>query len=258
MKLSSIGSLIIVLIAASVTSCKKVISVDLNAASPRYVVEANITDQPGPYLVKITRTVNFDADNIYPAVSGAVVRITDNTTGQIDTLKETSPGNYNTTALTGTPGHKYQLYINASNNIFNATSAMPLAVTLDSLYTQPSTFGRSISLVPSYTDPATKGNYYHFTEYINDTISKNVFIRNDNLINGQVMKQTLGNGLRPGDFVVLSLECVDSVTYQYYYTLRLTENQNAATPANPQTNLSGGALGYFSAHTSSTKSVRVP
>jgi hypothetical protein len=33
---------------------------------------------------------------------------------------------------------------------------------------------------------------------------------------------------------------------------------NASTPADPESNISGGALGYFSVRTSSTKSVIVP
>jgi hypothetical protein len=243
-------------------ACKKVINVNLNSTSPRYDVEGNVTNQPGPYLVAITKSVNFDQDNLYPAVSGAVVVITDVTANQADTLTETSAGNYNTHVITGTPGHTYQLYINAAGNIFTASSTMPSVVALDSLYTQPSPFGGSHpQLVPLYTDPVLIGHnyhYYHFTEYYNDTESSNVIVREDNLINGQVVKQPInGSELYAGDSVALYLECIDSGMYVFYTTLELTENQNSATPANPLTNLTGGALGYFSAHTSSLKTLIV-
>jgi len=257
MKTSNIIYIALLLFAFS--ACKKVIQVNLNSSAPHYVVQGNVTNQPGPYLVTITKSVNFDQDNVFPTVSGAVVVITDNTAGVADTLKETTPGNYYTSILTGTPGHKYQLYINAANNIFTTTCIMPVPVTLDSLYTQLSSFGgNTYQLVPVYTDPVAFGNYYHFAEVKNDTLTDNISIRNDALINGQVIKQPLGGGLQQGDSVALYLECIDSAMYQYYYSLEQTENQNSATPANPISNLSGGALGYFSVHTLSSKSIIVP
>ncbi len=254
---NSLNFAFVLLLSAMVFSCKKIIKVNLNTSSPRYVVEANITDKPGPYLVMITKSVNFDQDNVYPTVSGALVIVTDATTNQADTLKEVTPGNYNTSSIAGVPGHTYRLYINAAGNVFKASSTMPMAVTLDSLYTQTSAFGGTHpQLVPVYTDPATPGNYYHFMEYKNDTESDNVIIRNDNLVNGQVNKLPIGgDDLIPGDSLALYLECIDSAIYQYYYSLQQTENQSAATPANPLTNITGGALGYFSAHTSSFRSI---
>ena len=152
--------------------------------------------------------------------------------------------------------------MNAANNVFTAISTMPAVVTLDTLYTQPSPFGGNHpDLVPVYTDPVLVGvnyHYYHFTEFKNDTESSNIIVRNDALINGQVIKMPVdGDNLSAGDSVALYLECIDSGVYQYYYTLNQTENQNSASPSNPLTNLTGGALGYFSAHTSSLKTLIV-
>ena len=254
------GAACIVLLLTVFGACKKVITVNLNSSSPRYVVEGNITDQAPPYQLTITRSVNFDEDNVFPTVSGAVVVITDVTANQADTLKETTPGNYKTNILTGTPGHTYKLYVNANNNIFTASSTMPTLVTLDSLYTQPSPFGGNHpQLVPLYFDPVMKGNYYHFTEIKNDTVTDAVYIRSDRLINGQVVKTTLGgDGLDHGDNITLTLECIDSSAYQYFYSLLQTKDQNSATPANPISNMTGGCMGYFSAHTASSKSIVVP
>ena len=62
--------------AVVLNSCSKVVNINLNDASPKIVIEGNITNAAGPYFVKITKTVNFSAANIFPAVSGAVVTIT--------------------------------------------------------------------------------------------------------------------------------------------------------------------------------------
>ncbi len=253
---------ILLLFIAAFSACKKVINVNLNSSSPRYVVQGNVTDVPGVYTVTITRTINFNQDNVFPGVNGATVVITDVTAGDIDTLTETLPGNYTTHTLAGTPGHTYKLYVNAANNIFTASSTMPALVTLDSLYAQPSAFGgKRLQLVPLYIDPPLVGvnyHYYHFMEYKNDTASASIIVRNDALINGKIINQPIGgDGITTGDSIAVYLECIDSGVYQYYSTLEQTNNQNSATPANPLTNLTGGALGYFSAHTSSYKSLIV-
>lgn len=85
-------------------SCQKVIDIELNPSSPRYVVTGNITDQPGPYEVKITSSINFDQDNNFPAVSGAKVCITDQNVGLTDTLTEVAPGRHRTHFWRASPG----------------------------------------------------------------------------------------------------------------------------------------------------------
>ena len=254
----------IVLLLASFCSCQKVINVNLNSSSPRYVIEGNVTNLPGPYLLTITKSVNFNQLNIAPTVSGATVVITDNNTGLADTLTETSPGSYNTHTLVGTPGRKYLMYVNAGGNIFTASSTMPQLVSLDSLYTQESAFrGNSYSVVPVYTNNTNANSYYYFAEYRNDTETAAVFTRKGSSEVSGVISQSLGGGgdgssLTDGDVVLIDMQCVDSGVYEYYTTLQQTNNQNSATPANPASNIAGGALGYFAAHTSSQRTVVVP
>lgn len=250
---------IIAIAAFLLPSCQKVIHIDLNKAAPKYVVEANVTDENGPYYVHITKSVSFEADNSFPAVTGATVAITDVTASVADTLTEQLPGSYSTVSIEGVPGHTYQLYIKADGKVFTSTCTMPAHVTLDSLYESKSAFGNIRGAI-IYTDPAAKGNYYYFAESNNGKLTDNIYIRNDQLVNNQVINQTLSRGggddeLEAGDVLTISMQCIDSAMYQYFYTLQQTKNQNAATPANPQTNIAGGALGYFSAHTVSTKSV---
>ncbi len=45
-------------------SCTKVININLNDASPKIVIEGNVTNVAGPYQVQITQTVNF-SDQIF-------------------------------------------------------------------------------------------------------------------------------------------------------------------------------------------------
>src|ERR1700722_927346 len=87
-------------------SCKKVIQIDLNSAAPQIVIEGNITDTTGPYLVTISKTVNFSASNSFPPVQGATVQITDSMTAQTYAMTESTPGSYYSIgALRGQSGH---------------------------------------------------------------------------------------------------------------------------------------------------------
>ncbi len=261
MKSLHIISFIVALVYFS--SCQKVITVDLNSTDPRYVIEANVVDGQPSNFVHITRTVNFDQDNVFPTVSGALVIITDKTTSLADTLKETVAGLYSTSKIVGISGHNYTLYVKADNHVFTSSAIMPEKIEIDTMYTSISGFRGEINIIPEYNDPAEKGNYYQFAKYVNGVETADIYIRNDNLINGQTIRQPLNargpdSKLNPGDVVRIDLNCIDSATYQYFFTLQQTKNQNSASPANPATNITGGALGYFSVHTMDSKIIVLP
>ncbi len=247
----------ILFIMSAFCSCQKVIKVNLNSAAPRYVVAGNVTDQPGPYTINITKTIDFSQDNTFPGVSGATVFITDSNNNITDTLTEGSAGNYLTHTLVGVPGHTYHLDIAVGGNIFVCSSTMPQPVLLDSVRTQKSSFGKNIDVVPYYKDPVATGNNYHLTLKVKDSVSTEIYIHNDDLINGNEVANTLFNNIdvKTGDSITVELQCTDHKVNQYYDNLQQTIQQNSATPANPQSNITGGALGYFSAHTVDRKTI---
>jgi len=59
------------------------------------------------------------------------------------------------------PGHQYDLYIKVGGHEFTASSIMPSAVDMDSVYTERSASGGDdLFAVPVYTDPIATGNCY--------------------------------------------------------------------------------------------------
>lgn len=251
---------IIVLFLTALTSCTKVINVNLNDATEKYMVSANISDAPGPYKVSITRSINFDQTNNFPNVQNAVVIISDVTTSLTDTLSIDAQGNYWTHTIAGTQGHTYALQILVDNQVFTASSTIPTAVTLDSIYTTGALIGDGTNIVQLYRDPAGIKNYYHSLLKIHDSLSEQIYLYNDEISDGTSIEQTLRNRItiHPGDSIIVEFQCIDEATYRYYSTLQQTVQQNSATPANPQSNISGGALGYFSAHTVQHRSIIAP
>jgi hypothetical protein len=244
-------------------SCKKVITLNLHNAATQVVITGEITDSAGPYQVVISSTVNFSANNTFPPVSGAVVIITDNN-GLLDSLSETTPGIYTThNNWTGQPGNSYTLKVTSSGKTYTAVSTMPYPVPLDSIgFTVFSTGnnGNVINAIPYFQDPPGMPNYYQFTETINAVpLTDEIFVFSDRLSEGKYISQPLFDDsvhLHLGDLLSLSMYSIDKNVYQYFYELQqlLQANPfNEATPSNPDTNLTGGALGYFSAHTIETK-----
>ena len=258
--------IILAIIIAGTSSCQKVIDVQLNSADQRYVIEGEINDGPGPYQVKISRTKDFSADNNFDQISGAQVSITDVNASKTEVLSETSPGIYQTKTLTGVPGHAYQLSVSVNGKSFAATSSMPSqAVGIDTLYAGPLEFNdKDIFMTPVFTDPVGKGNYYLLRQWVNGQLIKGTVARSDDATDGKTESFPLrydtqtdsGNPeIDKGDNITAELQCVNRQVYDYYRTLRdVTGASNSATPTNPLTNITGGALGIFNTCTNRKKS----
>lgn len=253
------------------SSCQKVIDINLNAAAPQIVIEGSVNDQPGPYYVNLSQTVNFSETNVFPPVTGALVKISDNT-GLTDILTEVSPGSYRTSTLQGVPGRSYTLSVSANGKNYSSLSTMPAPVTIDSLnIVTIMGFGSPRKrLEAHFHDPAGLDNFYRFaiTHFvlINHVVQYSILqksnsITSDKLQDGALMTYNLSgrNSLISGDSIVVALETIDKGVYDYLRTLGQADNNAAsATPANPTPNISNGALGYFSAYAVRSKGIIVP
>lgn len=254
--------------ALMVCSCKKIVTLKLNTAPAQIVIEGEVTDLPGPYTVTISQSVGFYADNT-SSVSGASVIISDNTNGITDSLTETAPGTgiYGTYDLIGVPGHTYTLSVTWQQQNYTATSTMPMPVPLDSVsFSQLNGFGNNqIDAIANFQDPAGIKNYYQFTEFVNGArITKDIFVFSDRLSDGRYINETLYNDtsyIFRGDEVKVNMYCIDENVYNYFYQLVQSGGTGAfsttASPANPSSNISNGAFGYFSAHTVSSQTAVV-
>lgn len=253
----------ILFVSLILTSCMKIIDVDINDAEPMFVIEGEITDQPGPYVVKVSKTIQFSSPNNFNGVENALVTIHDDL-GTIDTLTATAPGIYQTNTIAGAPGRVYTLRVEAEGKTFSAQSRMPFPVPLDSVTVDNNSFGSFSfkTIVPHYVDPVNTKNFYRFRLRQNQQFQSNIFVREDALSNGDTIRQPLfgGGDLETGDTVDIFMLGIDENVYLYFYSL----NQNAgngafvATPANPVSNFGDVCLGYFSAQALQVNTVIVP
>jgi len=240
------------------SSCEKVITINLNNSVPVIIIEGEITTVREPYLVTVSSSKNFDEDNSFTGRAEAVITIKDITSGVSEILLNRGGGAYQTSVLQGVMGHTYVLTVKLDGKTYEATSTIPpKAVKVDALTAEYfSLDSKDIFMVPQYTDPVGKGNCYRIRQFVNGEIIKGSFVRSDDATdgltyNGQLFYETDQKGGNPrikaGDDMTVELQCVDKGVYDYFRTLNTTIDQDAATPSNPLTNFSGGALGVFNA-----------
>jgi hypothetical protein len=259
--------IIVSLFILSLCGCKKVIDVNLNNAAIQTVITGEINNRPGPYKVTISKSVNFSADNNFPPVSGALVIITGN--GIVDTLSQISAGIYATHKITGKPGSRYTLYVAVEGQVYTASSVMPQPVRLDSIGLMS---GRKTNVFPIvyFKDPAGVANYYQFTEYADGkrfTNGKGNLVFDDRLSDGRNISNILysddSTDIKSGTTLTVQMNCIDKDVYNYLSEfLQISGGGSGGfsspAPANPTSNISGGALGYFSAQSENSKTLLIP
>jgi hypothetical protein len=103
------------------------------------VVDGLISNNPGPYTIKISRTSSTDRPE-FLYETGAMVRISDDS-GNSEVLYENTAGVYQTseTGIQGVVGKKYKLYIKTSDNQEYETDYIELLspIPIDSVYASP-------------------------------------------------------------------------------------------------------------------------
>ncbi len=246
------------LIVLAFTSCEKVINVDLKNAEQKLVIEGIVDNSGNPAKVSITKTVNFSSGNTFPTLSGVTVKITDNT-GTVFILTETSAGNYTNASLVGVIGNTYTLSVLAEGKTYIGKSTIPRGAPIDTVEQETLLVGNVLEKVVSviYTDPIGLGDYCQVIQTPAGKKDKGIHIADDSFGDGgnfpfQIYSDNAK--LKTGDNVKIELRFIDKTIFRYLKGLEDLQGGNTV-PANPDSNISGGCLGFFSAHTSESQSI---
>ncbi len=258
----SFFSLLLLLASCLFWGCEEVIVLDLEENAGLLVVEGIVSTEPGQSYVSLTETVGFYQENVFPGIQGATVSITDED-GQSWDLTESSPGMYTHSDLIGQPEQSYTLRLEIEGETYTASSTMPPVVDLDSVVIQALPGGSdSVTLAALYQDPESYENFYRFKVKQNQEPIDLLFLNDDVLNNGILAATPLfGAFLSSGDEVEVTLLGLDQPVYRYFNTLAsVNGGAGLATGAvaDPESNISNGALGFFSAQTQSQLRVRIP
>lgn len=251
------------LLAFAMYSCEDIVDVELNSVEPVLVIEGVVRlDEKAEVL--ITRTKDFGEDNTYEPVTSAVVTISDDA-GNSEQLVSDASGRYVGATITGTERRTYRLSVSCEGEEYTAISRMPPRVEMDSItqwwfplldYPEP--------MVHFVDPPGEENQYYRFVVSINGkwpNLEKRListeFVDGNNISQVIFLRYDDGNDDEPisnGNLLTLEMRCLDKGTYTFFNTLDMIDS----SLANPTSNITGGALGYFGAYsyTQSTVSMR--
>jgi len=233
-------------------ACEKEIDVDLRTSDPKVVIEGVVAEDSLAY-VRITKTKDFYSDNDFPPVSGAVVTITSDE-GKSEVLQQNSKGIYFAHSMRGEVNRTYSLHVLLEGKEYTATSKMPKKVDIEKIemFFIPS-FDYSVPKV-FFQDIPGEENYYRGILYLNYT---RMDIGNEAMDaknrDGVLIERILpvfdddkenSRKVEKGDKVIVELQSIDKGAFTFFDTFgRMGASQN-----NPTGNITGGALGYFSAY----------
>lgn len=279
MRNSIIKSIAAIIGVITLSSCEKVIDIDLNESDNKLVIEGKINNL-GECSVKLSQVKNYDQDNEFPGVGDAIVVIYDDL-GNLDTLEYDMEGRYYSEEIIGTPGVTYSLNIFWNNKTFTSVCKMPELVQIDSLSLRREVFFVDTTLITivHFNDPGNVNNYYRYLYSVNDLSINNYFVESDKFYNGLKVETRIpifelnpngGAGGGPGgpgnpgpgpvvpDTIKVEMWGIDKSMELYYRTLSASidaASGQQAAPANPESNITGNALGYFSAYSISEASI---
>lgn len=181
---------LLLLLMISVLGCVEDFDFKRKETEPRLVVEGLISNQKGPYYVRVTKStpggfttagkIYWDPIDHAIPVENATVTITDDK-GQCDTLKYTiinlypgvhednqyNQGFYATQKLQGIPGYTYTLNIKYDKKEYEASAFMPPVPKIDSLsyrFKKTERVGKFDYYIPLlyFKEPQDTVNYYLF------------------------------------------------------------------------------------------------
>lgn len=256
-----------IVIALLFASCEKVIDLDYKRNQSNIVIEGNITNEAGPCFVRIIHSIALKETDPYPTIDDAIVMISDDA-DNCELLTPQGDGYYSTSTLTGVEGRTYTLMVEIEDQTYTAQSTMPTQVPFDHIRIEEVSIGgdTEYNLVPVYIDPEEKGNNYRFVLSVNNKLINQHLVLNDEVRNGleNTLKLEINDDdleLEPGDLIGIEMQCVDKRVSVFYTTLALIGDSGpggGTTPNNPPNNISNGALGIFSAHTTEKRSIIIP
>jgi hypothetical protein len=254
--------------ALTFASCQKVIDVDLNSASPQYVIEGLLRAGTDTFKVHIAQTSSYFAAENASTINAAVVTLTQDNSTPV-TLQSIGNGNYIAPNYVAQTEHTYTLKVIDNGKTFVAAAYMPRLVQPDTVIVQKPAFvppmqggnndGKQDFIVTTkYKDLVGVANYYRaiLRPIVATGRNAGYDLQDDKNVDGAANSITIYGRYLPNTVGSVEFICLDKSTYNYYDQLDdvLRNSGNSVSPANPDNNWSNGALGYFG----TAASVQIP
>ncbi|MDO8994631.1 DUF4249 domain-containing protein [Daejeonella sp.] len=243
------------------SSCEKVIDLELKNADPLIVIEGTVSNQSENHFVRISKTIPFHQSASFKGVKGAQVTLK-SSAGLSVSFTEVTEGIYRSPRLRGTPGLTYTLDVLVEGKTYSAKSTMPSPVIPDSIGFKTLSFFGNSNIYPTvyYNDPPKIQNQYRYILRVNGKLQGDLVFE-DRFNDGNTVSDVIiydgDDDIKSGDIVDIEMQSIDRNVFKYFFALSQIGGNGGppVAPANPESNFSNRALGIFNACTKSTKSV---
>lgn len=239
-------------------SCyQDVIDINLSELDQQIVIEGSITNQPGPYTVKISKTASIYEPGSFPKVSGAYVVIYDDR-DNFEILNEIEAGVYLTSSLQGVPGRTYTLQVVTEGREYIAISKMPVPIEFNSVVCVPGQNQTYYNLLYSFYDHEGIEDYCRIKLYRDgEYLDLDYKLYHDGNSDGELIEIESLSNFFSNNLAEIELFTIEKEIYEYFSTLANFDDEGNSegddiiglAPCNPNSNISNNALGYFSAQT---------
>ena len=252
------------------SGCTERIDIELDSSYTRCVIYGEITTDTTQHKVIVTRTADYFGENAPVGISGAEVTISDGENVFELTEDVNNPGYYLTQSnVYGVPGRTYTL--NVSNvdllgdgdlRSFQATSELRQVAKPDSINVLYRQEWEGWIIQAFASDPGETEDFYMFHTYINGVLQSdsltNINYTDDQFFNGSqtngvVIDYIAGeDGIAINDTVTVAFCGITQDYYVYLIEAQVSARPSnplfSGAPANPESNLSNDAIGYFTAY----------
>ncbi len=249
------------------SSCEKTVDLDISQTPQKVVVEGLVTDLASHNFVKVSRTTNFYSTGKTPRVTDATVMVEDSE-GNIFNFVHYDGDNADSLGFylpevpfAGVAGVTYSLSVTVDGNTFTAEDKLRGIVQMDKLeyrinpdeQRDPEDPGRFYEILLFVKEPQETRDYYLFKCYRNDVLEyaneNDIYFSDDELIGENIDGISLPLFYAKDDLAKVEVYSLTRDAFVYYRDLqKLLSNDGGlfgTPPANPRTNISGGALGFF-------------
>ena len=244
------------------TGCEDVITVDLDTAPPRLVIDASIdweknTTGNVQKIILSTTTGYYSPE--FPTVSGAIVTVTNASNAVFDFIEIPATGQYVCSNFLPVIGQTYNLKIVLNGETYTASETLTAAPEIEDTIDQDDKGGDTgdeIEITFYYQDDAGQANAYLNSITQPHTPFPELEVEDDEHTNGNVMQESYSSeDLKAGDQVDIRLYGISKNYYNYMQRLIVASgNDGSPFPTIPsavrgnivnQTDNKNYAFGYF-------------
>lgn len=269
----------ILFIAIFLAGCEETVLLDLDQVPERVVIEGQVTDIPGRQFVRVTRSAGFyqtgttsrvnDAQVIIRSDAGEEIQFNHNPRGSTDSVGYYLPS----AGYTGTVGRVYTMSVSLGGQTYEASDKLLRVTKIDSMLYRPNIFrereepsdGKIWELLIYAKEPQETEDNYLIKYYRNDSLVYNretdVYVLNDYGVGENIDGVPSAVYYAPGDKARVEMYSLSRDGFLFYSDLLTILNSDGGMfsppPANPRSNISGGALGFFQVSAMSANEVVV-